>query len=466
MKSFKYNVISMRLSIIMLSFFIMSCEKDQTDGPDNSKNIAVSQWIYDSMSEVYFWNSTFPGNINIAQKTDPKAFFNELVYEQEDKWSYITDDYEALNADLTGSPVSMGYSPAFYLLGSTDKVFIIVEYVYPGSPAKAAGLKRGDIILTIDGAYMDTTNYYDLYSETSYTAGLATYSNNTLSISGQTISMTANGFDADPMIYDTIYEISGTKIGYMVYTGFIAGTNSIYLETLGSVFDNFKVNNVTELIVDLRYNPGGLMNASAYLASLIAPAGIVNSSALFATCNFNDLIQSYFEDTEGPESEHLIYRFAANSHNINLPHVYFLTTSNTASASELLMVGLEPYMEVTIVGEPTYGKYTGSWFIYDFNEPRQHNWAMLPIVLKYANSEGYTDFIDGLTPDYAITDNLIEARPFGNTGDPMLAYALENISGTTLKSTISKAGKGIPFKRFDSRLDRIKRNLIVPHVVK
>ena len=81
------------------------------------------------MSDVYYWNNMFPSNINVKDKTDPEAFFYELVYKPEDKWSFVTDDYETLESELSGTPVSMGYSPMFGLFSNTDKVFIVVEYI-------------------------------------------------------------------------------------------------------------------------------------------------------------------------------------------------------------------------------------------------------------------------------------------------------------------------------------------------
>jgi carboxyl-terminal processing protease len=468
------TVINTLTKTFLLALFflpvLISCEKDDdnyivdnpvTVNPADSVKLVISTWIYDWMNDVYYWNDMFPSDINIEEETDPEALFYELVYASEDRWSFITDDYETLESELSGMTLSMGYSPMFGLFTNTNMVFIVVEYIYPGSPAEAAGLKRGDIILTINGDFMDTTNYYDLYSQTSYTVGLGECSGNTIAMSGKTISMTAAIIDADPLIYDTIFNISGVKTGYIVYTEFITGSAEAYKETLDAVFDDFKSKEVSELIVDLRYNPGGEIDAAAYLASAISPASAVSNASVFSTFVYNAQLQNYYELTEGPESENLVCKFPANSHNINLDRVYFMTTYYTASASELLITGLEPYMDVRIVGEATYGKYVGSWLIYDDNEPRKHNWAIVPVVLKYANADGYTDFKNGLKPDHTIEDDLIEARPFGDTGDPMLAYALENITGTTIGPTIKSTRKGVSYKRLDSRIKSLKRNLII-----
>ena len=446
------------LTVLALLSLLSSCKKEDDIPQDD--NIQVSQWLYDWMKDVYFWNDKLPDAVNIEEKTDPEAFFYELLYDEEDKWSYITDDWKSMEAELSGTPVSMGYSPAFGLFSGTSRVFIVTEYVYPGSPAHNAGLKRGDIILTINGENMDTSNYYDLYSQSSYTAGLGVYANNTITLSGKTITMTAASFQADPLIFDSVYAIADRKIGYMVYTEFITGENDQYLATLDRIFDRYKSIGISDVIIDLRYNPGGEIDASGHLASALAPYSVVSSSSIFVTFLYNKDLQAYFMKKEGPESENLIYKFPANSHNMDFSRVYFLTTSFSASASELLIVGLRPYMDVVVVGESTYGKYTGMWVIYDFDEPPAHNWAILPIVMKYANSLGYTDFKNGLEPDIAVEDNLFQAKPFGDTEDPILSAALEDITGLSLKSARSMEKPG--YMRLDKGKDRLRRNIFIP----
>ncbi|MBN2611225.1 MAG: PDZ domain-containing protein [Bacteroidales bacterium] len=445
----------------LIAIFILSCEKDNTGkNAEDLKNIEISRWIYYWMRDAYLWNNTFSWDINVEEKTKPFDFFDELVYETEDKWSYITDEYSVLKDHFSGTPVSMGYSPAFGLLGNEGNVFIIVEYVYPNSPADNAGLKRGDIIIKINGTMMNTENYYDLFSQTSYSVELGSFYQNAIYPAGRTISLTATQIEADPLVYNTIFNIGEKKIGYMVYTDFISGDEEQYLTELDQLFDNFKTSQVTELIVDLRYNPGGEFKAAARLASAIAPSSVLSGSNIFVTIQYNDSLQHYLETTEGPDSENLKYNYQENSHNLNLSNVYFLTTGNSASASEMLIVGLEPYMNVTVIGEATFGKYCGSWLIYDFDIPPAHDWAMMPIVMKYANAQGYTDFKDGIAPDYLVEDNLIEAKPFGDLSDPMLATAIEKITGMTFKS--AKTVKTSDLKRLDSKMDRMKRNLIMP----
>jgi len=252
--------------------------------------------------------------------------------------------------------------------------------------------------------------------------------------------MTAAQIDADPAIYHSVFDYGGMKTGYLVFTEFVSGTNDKYLSTLDNIFDDFKTAGVTNLIVDLRYNPGGGIDCAGYLASAIAPSSAVSGNNILVNMDYNELLDYYFLYYEGKNSENLVFRFPENSHNLNLSTVYFLTTSGTASASELLISGLRPYMNSIIIGEATYGKYTGAFVLSDYNNPPQHNWAIIPIVLKYANADGYTDFTEGLTPDYEMTDDLVGAAPFGDISDPMVAKALEVITGQTTVA-LSKSTK-------------------------
>jgi C-terminal processing protease CtpA/Prc len=134
---------------------------------------------------------------------------------------------------------------------------------------------------------------------------------------------------------------------------------------------------------------------------------------------------------DGLDSDQLRFRLPNSDLNLDRSKVYFLTTGGSASASESLMVGLYPYMDVIQIGTTTYGKCYASIMVDDWEDPKRHNWAMRPIVIKYSNAEGYTDFVEGIEPDYLIQDNLLYAKPFGSLEDPLLAKALEEITGVS-----------------------------------
>lgn len=403
-----------------------------------AETIATNQWIYETLNLYYYWNNFLPTNIDNTKEKDPEAYFYKLLYVPTDKWSFITSDYPSLEAELSGVPTTMGYHPAFYLTGS-NKVIIAVSYVYPGSPADAAGLKRGDIILSIDNTQLDTTNYYDKYSGTSYSVQLGKLEGNTLTPTGVSLNMTASVTQTDPAIYHTVLDTGGKKVGYLVYVEFITGNNNAYLTDLENIFNEFKTAGVSDIIVDLRYNPGGQVDAAIRLASLIAPATATTTNKIMINLNYNSGLQNYLLTNN--MGEYLNYKFENDPANLNMSNVYFLTTSRSASASELVIVGLEPYMNVIKIGESTYGKYVGSWVLPD----TANKWAMMPIVTKFSNVDGYTDFVNGLAPDYSIQDDPITAVPFGDVTDPMVAKALTLITG---KSGVAKSLKTYDYSLF------------------
>lgn len=458
------------MTMFMIGFLFACHQEDEeildTVAEENTKDVTdttvsttaiINNWIYDVMRSVYYWNEDVvaPG----SSETDPESYFKSLI-NSDDRFSYITDDYEALAEEFSGVYTSMGYSPTFGRFSGSNEVFIAVEYVYPGSPAEEAGLKRGDIILKIDGQTLDTDNYFDLYNQSQYSVTLGGYDAETTAISntGQTLSLASRVISTDPVLYKEVKTVEGIKIGYLVYAEFISGDSDEWLNSLGAAIDEFSQAGVTELIVDLRYNPGGEVSTAQYLASALAPATAVNSQEVLIKYQYNDQLESSLIANQS--SDALVTTFESNSHHLNLNRIYFLTGSGTASASELLINGLEPYMEVTTVGETTVGKCYGSWVIPDTEEPARHTWAIMPIVLKYANADGLTDFVDGLTPDYVVEDDLLNAKPFGDEGDPVLATALNLITGGP-NVRIKQDGVRKPYQTLENPIDTRKSNLII-----
>jgi carboxyl-terminal processing protease len=430
------NIALLFIAVIGLAT-IVSCEKEINNGSDLPKEtLILNNWIWEGMNEVYLWEAQIP-DVDWRAEPDPEAFFYKLLFE-EDRNSWIVDDFESLAAMFDGVETATGMSadPKLY---TENQIVYFVEFVTPNSPAADSGITRGDIIYTIDGAILTEENYRNLYYQTTASFGFADWDGSAMVSNGKEISLTAIELNQNPVVHDEVIDYQGQKIGYLVYTQFTVGQQGEWLAELNKVFEDFKSAGVSDVVLDLRYNPGGNLDLSAYLAASVAPAAVMEDSAVFVNLVWNDLYNNYWAGADldndgmadGLESYQLRIRLPQSDLNLNLLTVYFLTTKGTASASESLMSGLYPYMDVVQIGTTTYGKCYASITVDDWEEPKRHNWAMQPIVIKYSNADGFTDFVDGIAPDYEVADNLLYAKPFGSLEDPLLAKALEDITGVS-----------------------------------
>lgn len=363
-----------------------------------------------------------PSNIDPNRQPDPREYFHKLVYKQDDRWSIITDDYDGLVNRLRGISKTYGHEYKLFKKRDSKQVYGIVEYVMKDSPAKLKGIERGDIFNRINGVLLDTLNYYHLlFANEGYAIGFADLVDGEVVSNDDEVFVTPIVMQEDPILLDTTYFVEGKKIGYLVYNRFL----SPFDEDLNSVFAKFKMNGVSDLVLDLRYNPGGSTSTATLLASLIAPSDIVSNKEVFAKYIWNDILDQYWRDKEGDESENLILRFVDAAQNINLSQLYVIVSGSSASASELIINGLNPYMDVILIGETTHGKYTASITIHD--EEKSFNWAIQPIVLKTANINDETDYKDGMIPDYLVEDDYFSA--LGSLDEARLAHTISLITG-------------------------------------
>lgn len=421
------------LSLIATFLLAASCEREpEVELPEEI--LILNNWIWTGMNDAYLWEQYIP-YVNPDQQPDPEAYFYKLLFE-DDRDSWIVQDYEALAAMFDGVQLTTGISASPGLIGDSE-VITIVEYVTPNSPAADSGIARGDIIYAVDGQRLDTANYHSLYYQTSATLEFADWDGQQVVPNGRKITLTAVELNQNPVIHSEVIDYEGFKIGYFVYTQFTTGENDEWLQELNDVFEDFIAAGISEVVVDLRYNGGGSLDLSAYLASSLGSSTAMQNNDVFVNLVWNEGYNEFWKEydldkdgePDGEDSEQLVIKLPESQLNMNLPRVYFLTTRHTASASESLIVGLYPYAEVMQIGTTTYGKCYGSVTIRDWEDPKRHSWAMQPIVLKYSNAEGFTDFVHGIMPDFDINDNLLYAEPFGSLQDPLLGKALEDITG-------------------------------------
>ncbi|MCF2499575.1 S41 family peptidase [Dyadobacter chenhuakuii] len=427
--------IKLFLAILLTSAAVISCKEKNVDPATETE---TNQWIYENMKYWYYWNDDMTTKPDYTK--DPASFFESLLYKYDatlrpdgDRFSWIQESAEELEASLGGQSKASGMEYKLtYLPTGTQNVIGVVLYVLPDSPAAKAGFKRGDIFNSINDQKLTGSNYSKLLnSQEKLTYTLATLSADGVLTDGTTKrEVTPVVLQEDPVFFDTLYNIGAHRIGYVVYHQFIPepyqADNKQYDKKLDAIFTKFKDANVNALIVDLRYNPGGYVSSATNFASLIAKA---TASDIFYYKEYNTEVtetnmkkfgETYFYD-----------KFASKSQNIGnqLNDVVFLVSSRSASASELLINGLKPYMNVTLVGGKTVGKNVGSVTLTD--SKKKVKWGLQPIVSKSLNKDKKSDYSVGFTPDIAASEgNLL--YPYGNPKDPLLGEALFKITGNRI----------------------------------
>lgn len=437
------------LSYVLVSTLLVvsfSCKKDDPDPepePGPTENEIIIDWIWDVMTDVYYWAADVDRSLYPTEETNSEAFFESLLNEK-DRFSWIADDYQELVNSFNNISLSNGISPYFVGFENSDDVAVAVEYVAHGSPADSAGVRRGEVITEINGTALDVYNYVNLFYSEEVTLGFSDFYNDTLTPNGKEVTLTAKVIEENPINHHEIIEYEGVDVGYIAYTGFSGGELEKWVDSLDLIFADFKSKGITELIMDIRYNPGGFAYVANHIASNMVPTDIIAGNNIFVRYEWNEAYQQYFVSEEGETSEYLVMLFEETpGYNLNLSDAYFLTGWHSASASELIIIGLQPYMNITQIGENTYGKFYGSFTIPDTEEPPRHAWAIQPLVFKYTSSNGISGTVNGLVPDIYIEENPLDMKPFGDITDPTIAAALEEITGV---SPIAKKSVSRPFE--------------------
>ncbi len=435
---FRYGLLWLFLLLI-----VTACKEDDP-APDvtSQANIKVNSWIRENMDFWYLWNDQLPANPD--KSLDPESFFKSLL-SSEDRFSWIQSDYQELLKSLQGVNKEAGYEFVLYKESqSSNNVIAQIMYVKAGSPAEQAGLKRGDIITHVNDQQLTTDNYKTLVE--------ALKENHSIRykplIVGEerfdaekTASLSTLEFSENPNFLSKVITISDRKIGYYVYNFFASGTESskeAYDTQMENIFADFKAQGITDLVLDLRYNSGGSETASNNLASHIGKG--VDNTKVFARRAYNEKVEKEIINDPDLGSAFLTTKFANKASNIgsqlNGGRVYILTSSRTASASELIINSLKPFMDVFLIGDVTYGKNVGSISLYDEKDPA-NNWGLQPIVVKVYNSLDQSDYSTGFTPNVIDEDNSLYIHPLGDPKEALLSQAIGQITGTATTGRIA-----------------------------
>jgi|AntDeeMinimDraft_5_1070356.scaffolds.fasta_scaffold00725_14 C-terminal processing protease CtpA/Prc len=422
--------------ICLLSLFLLnSCFEDQDDSRCLAGNLEIQDFIYKGMNNFYLYKDEQPvlSNDRFSNQSElnnylsgfssPEAFFSSLLVPQ-DRFSVLVDDYRALESSFNGISLNNGMAFGLVQIQSSGDIFAYVRYVLPNSSASRNGVSRGMLFNRIDGTTFTQNNFNQLLSERTYTIGLADLDENgNLSSLNQEITLTKEEYTENPVFIDTVINIQDQKVGYLMYNSF----TRTFDDDLNAAFARFQGAGINNLVVDLRYNGGGSIESSNDLGSMITGQF---EGELFTRQVYNENIEpkERFFNSEISSGEGI--------NNLNLNSVYVLTTSSTASASELLISSLMPYIDVQQIGTPTAGKFQGSITVYDSpdfsrdNVNLCHTYAIQPLVLKTVNANGFTDYADGIQPEIEFQEDFRNLGQLGNPNEPFLAKALELITGT------------------------------------
>ncbi len=466
------------LAAIVLAF--VSCSKDEpgTDVPTTS---SVKDFTWKAMNSWYNWQESVP---NLADSKDddinsynnylnsfstPQALFKSLKHPDDD-FSWFIEDYVAQQQQFQGISKSFGFRPSLVRVGTTDFVVMYIQYVSENSPADKAGFKRGDIINGINDKIMTTANYESIL-DNDYSQETAKFNfvENDGTTAKENKSITKEVVSDNPVhLVKTFDNINGKKVGYLVYNGF----RSSYNDELNTAFADLKSAGIQELILDLRINGGGSVLTSAYLASMIHGEE-PSEKEVFAELRYNS--KHTDRNARAPFFDRLnVYDSQGNKtgeQNINrltgITKLYVLASGSTASASEMIINGLRPFIDVVIVGTKTTGKNEGSITLYDspssdFTDVNsansEHKNAMQPIVFQIYNNLGQSDYNEGFEPNIEIEEfrSWNNILPFGDENEVVLKAALDNIRGISTRSVNNLTDaielSGIKKNRFDTEM--------------
>lgn len=431
-----------------------------TDNYTGERYFRVHQFIWEALNDYYLWQEEVPAlndsikpvgsaryNELIEPYPEPEAFFKSLIH-GDDKFSLIRSDYVDLENSIKGIDASNGVKFILSRYGTGEGILGVVTYIVPESDATTKDINRGDVFTGVDGQSLNLSNYRALlYGENlDYTLNMADLNNNVLSSNGKNIALTKiENFQTHPIQVNKIIETGGFKVGYLMYNQFAQGFD----KDLNEAFSNFKAAQVNEVIIDLRYNGGGLTRSALNLAGMIT--GQFNGQ-IFAKYLWNKKLMELFNAEPIQYASYLGENFTnqladgTTINSLNLNKVYVITSDRSASSSELLINGLSPYINVIQVGENTYGKNVGGLSaLYDYIDNNRtknpdHTFAIYCMSFFSANSEDFYEYADGLTPqmDMRLTEDITNLGTLGESTDPLLALALNHITADASRFKIKE----------------------------
>ncbi|MDR6197049.1 S41 family peptidase [Siphonobacter sp. SORGH_AS_0500] len=429
------------LTVVLLA---ASCKKDEkaiTPTPTpTTKTADVRDSVYFLSQELYLWSDKLPSltSFNPTSYATPQDVMKKVrTYSplgtkgtNLDRWSFaiLKSDWDNVASGTEGD-IGVG----FRFAAAND---LRIAYVYANSSAGKQGVQRGWQVVSINNVAATTANVDALNTELAKASISVAFKK--LDGSSTTLNLTSGSYQTNPVLTRSVIEQNGKKIGYIAFNSFLGSTASADLD---EAFSYLKSNQVTELIFDERYNGGGYVNLAVKIANLIAPS--TAAGKLMYKDTHNSKYASWNKTVN--------FESTLPASNLNLSKVVFITTNNTASASELLINALKPYMTVKLVGGTTYGKPAGYYGL-----PTMDYYAF-PLAVKQVNANNYGDYYDGLTVDREQADDVSH-----NWGDPQERCIKDAVTYLTTGQFPTSSGR---IANFDKYNERLQTELTLPGVL-
>ena len=422
-------------------------ENQGFDGTEQQKTWGYANvFAKNTMNLYYLWQKEIASSLDSWKSTeDPVEKVKEIRY-KDDRWTEMIQDFSAFQSSVAGTEKTYGFDFVLYPLDNPlTSLCAVVKYTYENSPARKAGLKRGDVIMKVNGKSIPYPNYSGIVFNEMLGGDRLTVELR----DGRTLTMDSVEMYENPVLLSKVFTAGDKKIGYLHFLSFTLDACNELVE----IFREFKQEGVSDLILDLRYNGGGYVITEEVLASLIGPEEEVLAGSVLSTMVCNEGLSEYFKK-QGTDTNTYFkteFSFTGNGQkqtlstkgaNPGIQKMYVIMTASTASASEALVCDLNPYMPISLIGKKTHGKFcTGIMmeaeeFFDDYadqlgktvseqGKKYTKNWGLYIMYSRFADKNGVTLCMpDGLKPDYEAEDDPLDGYQLGDPSETMLARAL------------------------------------------
>lgn len=410
--------------LLVFALAFAACNPESDDVELEKVEDVVKKAIFDSMKEWYFWTTELPANVDVSNFSSNQALLDALMFQPLDRWSYLTTRAQ-FDAAFTGQASGAhGFSFAF---DENERLF--VAFVFSQGPAGRDGWRRGWEFLEINGrpisSYRNSNGSYSFDLGPNTIGVTNTFKFRLPDGTETTRTIDKGAFQTNSVLHRDVYEVGGKKVGHWVYQSFraTAGLNPTRSQEVDDSFAFFQQQGINELIIDLRYNGGGSVAVTEQILNYLVPAAASGRPMYTNSHNGNKVERNNTVNFN-------------KRGNLALNRVVFITSRGSASASELVINCLTPYMNVYLIGDNTYGKPVGSFPLSSFNRTLSANDVeIVPITFAIANANGQANYFDGFPANMRVGDN--PARDWGDPLERRLAAALDYIANGSVSSRLA-----------------------------